>query len=361
MTVYREALEEDLPGIHAVAQSTGMAGGRTYETWRRLFDWATEQSRACFGEASDPLGIVAEDGGRIVGYATCSYRLLQAGRSVERAVVNNALAVSPHAQGSVGLLLCREFFRMINNRVPGARILGLHHSKPVGMIWQRLGATSLAGSNMTLRVLVSPASVVAGKLSFGGMFKFLFGLPPIDAFLGHLLAHRGLGRKFRGVPMPGIAFHVSKEPGAGLAGSELYSGQAGSRRFGIRRDHAYLKWRYCDHPESKYRFVTLRRREEIIGLLVFAIDDGGYCRLYDALILRNAFDDAGKIGYATVAAARHLRIGVMATKLLEPAIAEIFEEAGAVTERKDYDQFWYTGERGEELIPHFSYGDFSED
>jgi len=54
MTVFREALEHDLPGIYAVAQSVGTAGGQTFEHWRRHFCWATEQSRAYFADASDP-------------------------------------------------------------------------------------------------------------------------------------------------------------------------------------------------------------------------------------------------------------------------------------------------------------------
>jgi len=267
----------------------------------------------------------------------------------------------PHAQGSVGLLLCREFFKQIAARVPNARIIGLHHSKPVGLIWRRLGAASLEGSNMTLRALVSPAALVGDKFSLGPMARTLLGLPPIEAFLGYLLAQRGQGGWIKSLSVPDIEFDLSDELDSGLAGSNLLSCQGSSARIGVQRDYAYLKWRYCDHPESDYRFVTLRRQAKMVGLLVFGLGHGGSSRLYDVMHTQDSSHDAAGVAGVAMAAARHIGIGIMTTKMLEPAIAAAIEAAGAITERKDYDQFWYTGERARELTPFYSYGDFSED
>jgi hypothetical protein len=361
MTAFRKITDQDLPGIYEVAHATGLAEGRAFEAWRQRFVWAGEQSRACFGDTSDPLGIVAEDQGRIIGYAACSYRLLRVGDRTERAVVNNALAVSPNAQGSLGLLLCREFFNQFAIWLPDARILAFHHSKPAGLIWSRFGAAGLDGSDMTLRLLVSPASLVAKRFSLGDMAASLLALPPLDVALGHLLAHRGLGCNIRGARPPGITFLLSDELDDSLANSALFSKCAPSNGFGVLRDHAYLKWRYHDHPDGHYRFVTLRRRDDVVGLLIFDTGQNGYSRLYEALIVRGEEYDDSDRAWLIVAAARHIGVGVMVTKLLEPVIAAAFETAGAVSERKGYNQFWYTGERGETLTPHFSYGDFSED
>jgi hypothetical protein len=43
--------------------------------------------------------------------------------------------------------------------------------------------------------------------------------------------------------------------------------------FAIRRDDAYLKWRFVDHPTHKYHFIVMEQGAEPVGVAIVRLTD----------------------------------------------------------------------------------------
>lgn len=63
------------------------------------------------------------------------------------------------------------------------------------------------------------------------------------------------------------------------AGAELddfFARVAPAYRFLVRRDAAYLRWRYLERPDVRYAVVAIRKWRRLIGWIVFRLRDGRF-------------------------------------------------------------------------------------
>jgi hypothetical protein len=103
---------------------------------------------------------------------------------------------------------------------------------------------------------------------------------------------------------------------------ELWAGQLASRIVGTWRDHAYLRWRYLDHPRFHYTVLLAERSDaSLCGLAVYRIAE---VRGSEGKVLR-VVDLLGDDEAATALASEIVAAGVYANA----AFAEFYCTAGA--------------------------------
>lgn len=362
MATIRELRDDDLAGIHRVALDAGLSVPAGFEDWRRHFLWASADSRDSFAEANCPLGFVAVQDDAIVGYTSLGYRRIVANGVTETAAVQNSLAVSPQAQGMLGLLLCREPAQRIRQGWSDMRVLGLHHARAVGMIWSRLGARGLAGSDLTCRLLVSPGRLLANRFGLPSAVAGVMELPGLRQAAVAMLQRKGFGAAVGRAGLPaGLVLDEADNAAGALSDPTFLDRCQDAAAFGVKRDGDYLNWRYARHPVGGHRFIVISRGGTQVGLIVLGPVKQASTRLFEVLFVRDGTLDPGGMAALCASAAALCGAGVLVTKVTEPALVDAWRAEGGVIEHKGYDQFWYTGaEAGADSI-RFTFGDFSED
>lgn len=362
MATIRKLCEDDLPSVFQVALAAGVKMPPSYELWRDQFLWSAVESRRLFAEPSCPLGLVATDADTVVGFAGLGYRRLRVNGIDEPAAVHTSLAVRPDAQGLLGLLLCRELAKLLTREAAGYRILGLHHSETVGKVWSRLGARCLDGSDMTCRMLASPGHVLADRLGLPAAAASLLDLPPIRVVTAPMFARHGYGAAMPADLLPrGISVSQAVDFERAIGDTDFLRRCLDKCSIGIKRDADYLRWRYGRGPVGRYRFFAVTRDGAHLGLVILGADGRPTARLFEALFARDADLDARSMARFCLAAAARAGAGVLVAKVTEPALARAWQADGAVIDRKDYGQFWYTGNEAETVDIRYTYGDFTED
>lgn len=99
---------------------------------------------------------------------------------------------------------------------------------------------------------------VLRKVAGGGL------LTPLLDWLGRLMIRYALARKIK--PLEGIEFTPVESLDPRVDG--LW--RTVRQRYSIcaERDHGFLRWRYCDKPGIRYRFLQAERGSDLVGLIV---------------------------------------------------------------------------------------------
>jgi hypothetical protein len=63
---------------------------------------------------------------------------------------------------------------------------------------------------------------------------------------------------------------------AGVEFDELFARAAPAYAFLVRRDAAYLRWRYLERPDVRYAVIAIRKWRRLVGWIVFRIRDGRF-------------------------------------------------------------------------------------
>ena len=63
---------------------------------------------------------------------------------------------------------------------------------------------------------------------------------------------------------------------AGVELDELFARAAPAYAFLVRRDAAYLRWRYFERPDVRYAVVAIRKWRRLVGWIAFRIRDGRF-------------------------------------------------------------------------------------
>jgi len=108
---------------------------------------------------------------------------------------------------------------------------------------------------------------------------------------GRMTAGSRLSRWLRG-------YRLEVVSSVGDAYDALFERAASSYRFLIRRDAAYLRWRYLECPDVRYIIVAVRKRRHLAGWIVYRIRDS-------RLILGDALFDPAHAQAVTIAV-RHV-------------------------------------------------------
>ena len=148
---------------------------------------------------------------------------------------------------------------------------------------------------------------------------------------------------------------------AALADTEFPDRCQDATTFDVKRDADYLRWRYGHHPGGRHSIVVVRRAGDQVGLVILGPAGEPTTRLFEAMFVRDGSLDGRAMAHLCIAAADAVHAGVVAAKVTDPALAEVWQADGGVIERKDYNQFWYTGGHVDAGSTRYTYGDFSED
>jgi GNAT superfamily N-acetyltransferase len=102
---------------------------------------------------------------------------------------------------------------------------------------------------------------------------------------------------------------------------------------GVRHGRRWWEWRYRDHPQRPYRFVTFRREGRLAGVGVVSIRDdevGPVLQLLD--VFAEDSDAVRSVAYAATRLARDLDLGaVVAAALARSELHALLRAAGFVT------------------------------
>lgn len=221
-----------------------------------VWDWLFATPATAGGH--DAFVLVARRGdGEAVGALMMIPDIVQAGDEDWVAHHACSLMVRPGRRGP-GLALVRSLYA---NTV---RSLGT----PLDMRNQRAYeryARITATRQMRHFRLLRPGRIAVRRKGLGAALAALAGA--VDAVWGAGVA---LGRALRH-PGQGLAFEEVASFGAEF--DELWQRARHGYPFILRRDAAYLNWRYRDFPFDEYRSVLLRREGEPAGYVVTRLDE----------------------------------------------------------------------------------------
>jgi GNAT superfamily N-acetyltransferase len=215
---------------------------------RRRWDWQFRQNPEVAG--AGPVVWMAKEGSRLLGQmATLKVRLWFGGREV-RASWGNDYFVRLDAQGrGLGILLSNAW----SDHEDVALALGLTPSSYP--LFKKLGFKDVGPIPFYQKVL-DPAAVARKRL--GSL------LGPLAApFLA-----LGLRLRMGAEPLPPKDVAVSAATAFTAEYDALWERARGSYAMCVRRDAAYLRWKYLEIPHREYQIREARRGNQLVGYAV---------------------------------------------------------------------------------------------
>ena len=251
-TVARRSAEDDeaLFGIY----QTIFGQART-EASRRRWRWQYLDNP---NAPTPPAVWVVREGGEPLGQmGTMPVRLWWGDREVQ-ASWGMDYFVKPESEGrGLGPLLARAWAA----EVDVALAMGL--TPPAYAVYKRLGFVDV-GEIPFWQAPVDPTAVARRRL--GAAVGSLVG-PALG--VGLALVRLARGRRFRRDPE--LVVRPLRDLGPELDG--LWRRARGSYGVCVRRDTAYLRWKYLDCPHRDYDLLEVRRGEELAGFAVSRTED----------------------------------------------------------------------------------------
>jgi GNAT superfamily N-acetyltransferase len=228
-------------------------GAEATERSRRRWSWQYEKNPLLAG--SGPVIWMAREEGRLLGQmAAMRVRLWFGGREVQ-ASWGNDYFVRVDAQGrGLGALLSNAW----SDHEDVALALGLTPSSYP--LFKKLGFVDVGPVPLYQKVM--DASAVARR-RLG---------PLLGAAAGPGL-RAALRLRFGRPPRP--AADVAVRPAAGFSDEydALWERARASYAMCVRRDAAYLRWKYLECPHRRYDLLEARRGGELVGYAVSRLDD----------------------------------------------------------------------------------------
>jgi GNAT superfamily N-acetyltransferase len=222
--------------------------------------WAWQYGDNPHSEGAPDIWVAREDG-RILGqYASMPVRLWWEGREV-RASWGMDVFLREEARGrGVGATLFDTWSRHVEVA------LGLGLTASSYGLFQKLGYHDV-GPVPFYRKILDPAAVLARRV---GRAAAALGGPVLGAVLRSLHPES---------PAPGRTIEVRAANGFGPEYDRLWERTRGSYAMCVRRDAAYLEWKYGRCPTRSYERWEARRGQELVGFAVSRHEDRRGLRL----------------------------------------------------------------------------------
>jgi hypothetical protein len=210
--------------------------------------WEWQYGRNPHMPADGPLIWLAREGQTIVGqYATMPVRLLVADREIDAAWGMDVMVAPERQRQGLGEVLFRTWDRNV-----GASLgLGLSDSsyRLFGKLrWPDVGPVPCLVKPLTRRALRRPGwSVGANRLLSAitlPVIRLIARSRPLD---GEVRVIRHFDDRF----------------------NDLWSGVSSKFAFAVKRDAAYLNWKYIQAPHVRYTIAIVERQQALVGYVVY--------------------------------------------------------------------------------------------
>ena len=261
------------------ALSRRVFGEEWVQASARRWEWQYRQNP----NEPEPQIWIARDEGKIVGqYATMPVRLLVAGKEVDASWGMDVMVAPERQRQGLGEVL----FRTWDNHTGASLGLGLStasHRLFQKLKWPEVGPVPCLVKMLSPKAFARP------------------GWPPFLNALAGLVARPYLAFTAARVPEDVEVRHITSFDARFTA---LWEHVAPKFRFGVRRDAAYLQWKYLALPHLRYEIVTIERDGKLEGYAVYRHADEARSRV-TALVDFVAHPDDGKAFPALLGAVEH--------------------------------------------------------
>lgn len=339
--------------MYRLVRENGVDGGLEYESWAAHHDWAIWDNPY----AGDlPFGVALRRDSRLMGLAGFLYMPFYVDDWEGVACNLGAICLDPSLRGLDGL----KFVRQSAKRAPTPLHYASHMNKELGAIWRRIGAKPGIGTDVTYRRTVAPVRR-ALRWSRNAVTRRLgVDVGPSVPATSALEApdRRTVAKDCAYSLLPATALDD------GWLDALWYSARD-ETNMGIRRDAAFLRWRYEAHPKKDmYHWISVEsgNGDGLPALVILSVNrSNGLASIAEMIVPADRRDRDDVVMRAAMDAARHLGASVLQSKAVSPRWTELWARHGFRADRTDYCAWLYFDRRDSaadvERAPWFTFGD----